>query len=74
MTAHTIDTLITTGPPHSMHLIGLQLKELLPISWIADFRDPWTTIGYHQSLRLGKAAAKNMNIWNKVSFKRRMLF
>ena len=58
MTAHTIDTLITTGPPHSMHLIGLQLKELLPISWIADFRDPWTTIGYHQSLRLGKAAAK----------------
>jgi len=39
-----IDTLITTGPPHSLHLIGLRLKKELKINWIADFRDPWTTI------------------------------
>jgi len=45
-----IDTIITTGPPHSVHLIGLQLKEKLGVKWLADFRDPWTTIGYHKQL------------------------
>ena len=49
-----INTLITTGPPHSMHLIGLRLKRLQKIRWIADFRDPWTSIGYHSALRLNK--------------------
>jgi galactitol-specific phosphotransferase system IIB component len=47
-----IDTIITTGPPHSLHLIGLQLKNKFNINWIADFRDPWTTIGYHKALKL----------------------
>ena len=51
-----IDTIITTGPPHSIHLIGLQLKKLLNIQWIADFRDPWTTIGYHSKLKLRKSS------------------
>jgi len=49
-----IDTVITTGPPHSMHLIGLGLKQHLDIPWIVDFRDPWTSIGYHKELRLTK--------------------
>ena len=53
---HKIDILITTGPPHSMHLIGLQLKQKLDINWIADFRDPWTQIGYHNKLKLTKAS------------------
>lgn len=47
-----IDAIITTGPPHSLHLIGLRLKNKLNCKWIADFRDPWTTIGYHKKLRL----------------------
>ncbi len=34
---------ITTGPPHSMHLIGFALKEKWGLPWIADFRDPWST-------------------------------
>lgn len=34
--------IITTGPPHSMHLIGKALKEKHQIPWIADFRDPWS--------------------------------
>lgn len=50
--AHSIDTLITTGPPHSLHLIALRLKQKYDINWIADFRDPWTTIGYHKKLNL----------------------
>ncbi|CAH0335252.1 hypothetical protein FVB9288_00886 [Flavobacterium sp. CECT 9288] len=53
-----IDTIITSGPPHSLHLIGLELKQKLNLKWFADFRDPWTTIGYHKSLRLSSFAAK----------------
>jgi glycosyltransferase involved in cell wall biosynthesis len=53
-----IDTVITTGPPHSMHLIGLGLKERLGIKWIADFRDPWTQIGYHSKLKLLQTSQK----------------
>ncbi|WP_310377254.1 glycosyltransferase family 4 protein [Flavobacterium sp.] len=53
-----IDTIVTSGPPHSLHLIGLELKQKLDLKWLADFRDPWTTIGYHKSLRLSNFAAK----------------
>jgi hypothetical protein len=50
----TIETIITTGPPHSLHLIGLALKNQVGVKWIADFRDPWTSIGYHKQLKLTK--------------------
>ena len=53
-----IDTIVTSGPPHSLHLIGLQLKKELNVKWFADFRDPWTTIGYHKSLKLSSSAEK----------------
>ena len=39
---HTLNHLITTGPPHSMHLAGMKLKKDSGIKWIADFRDPWS--------------------------------
>ena len=62
-----IDTIITTGPPHSVHLIGLQLKEKLGVKWLADFRDPWTTIGYHKQLKLSSAsAAKHKSLEKQV--------
>ncbi|MBQ9474914.1 MAG: glycosyltransferase [Bacteroidales bacterium] len=49
-----IDALVTTGPPQSMHLIGLGLKKAMPaLKWIADFRDPWTKMFYF----------KNMGLW-----------
>lgn len=61
-----IDTLITTGPPHSMHLIGLQLKQKnKQLKWLADFRDPWTQISYHQSLRLTQYAQKKHLDWER---------
>lgn len=53
-----IDAIITTGPPHSMHIIGLELKKKLGIKWISDFRDPWTEIDYFQQLPLTKKATK----------------
>lgn len=62
-----IDTVITTGPPHSLHLIGLRLQKKLNIKWIADFRDPWTTIGYHKELKLSKfATKKHLKLEQKV--------
>lgn len=52
-----IDVLVTTGPPHSMHLIGLGLKKIFPhLKWVADFRDPWTEISYYKHLRLTRWA------------------
>ena len=41
-----VDLIVTTGPPHSMHLIGLRLKKATGLPWIADFRDPWSTMDY----------------------------
>ncbi|MBN2482347.1 MAG: glycosyltransferase [Bacteroidales bacterium] len=49
-----VDVIITTGPPHSMHLIGLKLKELTNAKWLADFRDPWTNIDFYKELLLTK--------------------
>lgn len=51
-----VDWLITTGPPHSLHLIGHRLKQKTGINWLADFRDPWTSIHYHNKLMLMKYA------------------
>ncbi|MCE1198642.1 MAG: glycosyltransferase family 4 protein [Marinilabiliales bacterium] len=45
-----IDTVITSGPPHSSHLIGLRLKQIRKIRWMVDFRDPWTDIYYYKEL------------------------
>ncbi|MBU3822325.1 glycosyltransferase family 4 protein [Flavobacteriaceae bacterium XHP0103] len=62
-----IETIITTGPPHSLHIIGLKLKETMGVNWLADFRDPWTTIGYHKKLKLTKASqAKHEKLESKV--------
>ena len=47
-----IDVVVTTGPPHSMHLIGLELKKKMGIKWISDFRDPWTEIDYFHPEKL----------------------
>ena len=53
-----IDTIITTGPPHSVHLIGHRLKQKHKLKWLADFRDPWTSIGYHKKLKLTQSSQR----------------
>ncbi|MCB4808580.1 glycosyltransferase [Tamlana sp. 62-3] len=58
LSKQNIESIVTTGPPHSLHLIGLKLKQELGVNWIADFRDPWTTIGYHKQLKLLKSSAE----------------
>ncbi len=62
-----VDLIITTGPPHSVHLIGYDLKQSLGIKWIADFRDPWTEIDYFHQLPLTKkSVAKHHELEQKV--------
>lgn len=53
-----VDAMVSTGPPHSMHLIALGLKRKFDIPWIADFRDPWTQIDFYNKLRLTNWADK----------------
>lgn len=62
------DAFVTTGPPHSMHLIGLDLKKEFPnLKWVADFRDPWTEISYYKHLKLTKSAdEKHRKLENEV--------
>ncbi len=53
---HPVDAIITTGPPHSMHLIGKKLAALTGLPWVADFRDPWTGIDFYDDLMLTRLA------------------
>lgn len=45
-----LDMLLTSGPPHSVHLTGWLLQRMTGIPWVADFRDPWTEINYYHEL------------------------
>ncbi|PHR74028.1 MAG: glycosyl transferase family 1 [Lutibacter sp.] len=49
---NAVDIVITTGPPHSMHLIGMKLKRKIGVKWIADFRDPMSNLFYNKELLL----------------------
>ncbi len=53
-----VDIIITTGPPHSMHLIGMELKRRLGVKWMADFRDPWSDWDVLPQLNLTKKSWK----------------
>ncbi len=46
---------VTSGPPHSVHLIGRRLQNT-GVPWVADFRDPWTAINFYHDLPMSRAA------------------
>lgn len=70
LSENPVDALVTTGPPHSMHLIGLELKKHFPkLKWIADFRDPWTEISYYQHLKLTKKSDRKHRALEAQVFK-----
>jgi glycosyltransferase involved in cell wall biosynthesis len=61
------DVIITTGPPHSTHLMGLRLKVSSGLPWLVDLRDPWTTIYYNAILnRSKKTIAQDQALENAV--------
>ncbi|MEX0928964.1 MAG: glycosyltransferase family 4 protein [Balneolales bacterium] len=53
-----VDVVISTGPPHSMHMIGRGLQKRTGLPWIADFRDPWTTAYYYHAFLVSRRAEK----------------
>ncbi len=62
-----VDVVVSTGPPHSMHLIALALKQKTGIRWVADFRDPWTQIDFYHQLQLSRwADRKHHRLEKKV--------
>ncbi|MGE0590199.1 MAG: glycosyltransferase family 4 protein [Cyclobacteriaceae bacterium] len=63
-----IHRIITTGPPHSIHLIGLRLKRKFPnTTWIADFRDPWSEWDLLDTLSLSSwAKSSHQKLENEV--------
>ena len=58
---HPVDAIISTGPPHSMHLIAMKLKKATGLTWIADFRDPWTEIDFYDELHLTRWADRRQH-------------
>lgn len=60
LSQHPVDVMVTTGPPHSVHLIGQRLHKALGIPWIPDFRDPWTRMYYLKYLPMSPRT------WNKI--------
>lgn len=64
---HKVDAVITTGPPHSAHLIGLAVKKKLKLPWIADLRDPWVDVFYNHLLpRTKSTVRKDKGLEKKV--------
>ena len=63
-----INCIVTTGPPHSMHLIGLGLKKLLPdLNWVSDFRDPWSELDILEEFNLStRSKLKHLKLENQV--------
>jgi len=58
LSENRIDAIITTGPPHTTHLIGQKLKQEFKIPWVADFRDPWTSMDYLKKMGLSDFARR----------------
>ena len=54
--SNPVDVIISTGPPHTTHMIALGVKRSLNLPWIADFRDPWTNIDFYDQLGLTRYA------------------
>ena len=51
-----VDVIISSGPPHSMHLIAQKLHQKNDVKWLADFRDPWTDLYYNKDFKQGSFA------------------
>lgn len=61
LSEHPVDLIVSTGPPQSMHMIGLRLSRETGLPWLADFRDPWTKIFYFKHLAMTPATER----WHK---------
>ena len=62
-----VDVLVSTGPPHTTHMIAIKLAKKFNLPWMADFRDPWTNIDFYDKLKLSAwADRKHRRLENSV--------
>lgn len=60
-----INVILTSGPPHSAHIIGLIAKRLTRVSWVADFRDPWAAQLHNRIYTISPLAIKLHHLLEK---------
>lgn len=60
-----IDVIVSIGPPHSSHLIGLKLSKIYSIPHIPVFIDPWVDIVYYKNLKRSTLTLKLDNHFEK---------
>ena len=48
---NVVDAIISTGPPHTTHMIALNVVKKRDIPWLSDFRDPWSNIDFYHKLK-----------------------
>jgi len=61
------DAIVSTGPPHSVHLISEKISSLFGIPWLADIRDAWPDVAYADLLPTSRIARrKDLRIRNRV--------
>ena len=58
MRAESFDAIITSGPPHSAHLVGYQMQSHSKLPWIVDMRDPWAQFYYNREMKQSLLARK----------------
>lgn len=59
--AEPVAAVLTSGPPHSVHLVGRRLQRM-GVPWVADFRDPWTAINFYDDLPMS-GPARRLDAW-----------
>lgn len=55
---HPVDVIVSTGPPHSVHLIARSVARATGIPWVADFRDPWTKMYWFRDMAFTKRSLR----------------
>lgn len=68
---HQIDWILTSGPPHSTHFIGLIASALTPVRWAADFRDPWVEFIHERSATWRSEFSERLEHWMEASVMQR---
>ena len=66
---NNLNYLVTTGPPHSMHKVGLKLKRDIHIKWVSDFRDPWSNFFQNKLLNRLESTQKKHAREEKIILK-----
>lgn len=60
--SNQVDAIVSTGPPHTTHMIALAARLKHQVPWLADFRDPWTFVDYYDKLKLSRYADRRHHV------------